>query len=203
MDINEAIEVVECFKDFCDKTNENNKKKQLQALQTLIQTTEAVRDAEVPKKDVIKEMDKDKATFSDALDYMKSQGVNYGIDACHPTLAKKDLEIKALTEEVKVLREENKKLKDLMGYDDVEQIMGRMEGRYTPYDYVKKYLATLQAENKKLRLTEDFPIPEFNLTEAQEKVVIYHEPFRTHELLKLYGKHILTAICSLQKGENE
>ena len=43
----------------------------------------------------------------------------------------------------------------------------------------------------------EYPISEFNLTEAQEKVATYHEPYRTHELLKLYREHIFESLGKL------
>lgn len=58
----------------------------------------------------------------------------------------KDFEAKKLAQ----LKKENKRLKDLMGFDSIEQLIGHIEGKCTPYDYIKERLERAKRAEQQL-----------------------------------------------------
>ena len=178
-------------------------------IKILIQTAEAVRDAEVPKK---------RKTRGIRLEGFYSEGFNTAHDFFTPLITKKDLEIKALTEEVKALREIIGRMlpKDWDKKDIADYVVKSEE-----YERVRDERDKLQAENKKLAaelalLNKEHEALKGNnilLEEENRKLRLSEEEvakaiikYRIEKENCFVGdtdliKDLAKQICSLQRGE--
>lgn len=72
-------------------------------------------------------------------------------------------------------------------------------------DEMKSFFASelSLARSELIKEIERFTPPEFDLSEAEKKASRFHEPFRTHELLKLFFNHINESLLHRIKEHHE
>ena len=186
--IDQAIEVLESFKSFCDKTDENNKEKQLQAFRTLISTAEEV-----------------KALREDFWYHKGGEDDSYG-GKTEPISYKEAYEegIRYDKDMRKIMQEACNKIKKDPNWTYGENAYPSSHERAIVAG-CQKAVKELRAENKKLRLSEEevFKVIKNSHFIATEGDCYDSRKTKEDWLERDCFRSLAQAICSLQRGKDE